>query len=218
MKYEEFQPKIGTEFKEGDIFYICDFRLNEDLRKKPIRNIKPVEVMLVNNDKITTDRTIYYSEYHFRELKKNREYSSKIIAPYDGTGYRSYTGKGLHVFTTKDECIDFFIEQCEEAEEIAKKDSLSKFSVTDIINLKTEYLIHVWGRDIGKDLYRNKRDPDRIEDFLNLLKQYWLLHPYLRFAQVYGIIESEYGEDIFYVEEDRLEDTIRTLIVKDGKK
>lgn len=58
------------------------------------------------------------------------------------------------------------------------------------------------------------RNPKRIAPFLDLLKEYWLLNPDLRFSQIYNIIEKAYGRDIYHVEEEDLMETLKRLIEK----
>lgn len=113
MDYKALEKKIESgNIKEGDIVWICDYRLNENLDEKPIRHVVPTEVMIVNNENLPKNKKVYYSSYHFRTLNKKREASSTIIAPYDNTGYRLYSGISLNIFKKEPECRNCFKEQC----------------------------------------------------------------------------------------------------------
>lgn len=116
--------------KESQIVWICDFRYN-DIFKKPIRNVKPTKVMVKRNIDLPCNKTVYYSDTHFRTLNKNGKISSKVISLYDNTGYRSYEGICVNIFDNEKECKECFEKQCEEIlKEIqeAKEESLRKFN------------------------------------------------------------------------------------------
>lgn len=114
MNYIELKELIGNgKVKTGDLVYICDYRYN-DINNKAIRHIKPQKVAIVSNNDIPKNKTVYYSDHHFRPLTSKGLPSSKIIAPYDNTGYRFYTGTSLNIFLTEKECIEFFKKQCDE--------------------------------------------------------------------------------------------------------
>ena len=101
--------KIKLEdLKAGQKVYICDYR-QEDLNKKPIRNVQPMTVQVVSNDDLPKNKTVYYSDVHFRMIKNKGEgVTSIIIPPFDNTGYRSYPGKMLNIFDNYQECADLF--------------------------------------------------------------------------------------------------------------
>ena len=101
-------------FKVGETVYICDYRLNRDHDARPIRHVKPTKVMIVSNNELPKNKTVYYSEYHFRPFNKNGTLSTRVIAPFDNTGYRSYTGICVNIFKTLDECTKCFVAQCNE--------------------------------------------------------------------------------------------------------
>ena len=91
---------------DGATLWVCDLRY-KDYTQKPIRNVPPTKVVVVANG--TTK--VYYSQSHFRTLKKDGTASSKVIKPYDNTGFRSYTGEPLNVFETEGECVAKYREQ-----------------------------------------------------------------------------------------------------------
>lgn len=98
----------------GKRVWICDYRLGEEgAFNKPIRAIIPKYVEVCSNDTLPKSKTIYYSPVHFREIKKGKA-SSTIIAPYDNTGYRCYTGTSLNIFEEEGDCRKFFVKQCNE--------------------------------------------------------------------------------------------------------
>ena len=101
--YEKLENVVGNQV------WICDYRNSEkgaDL--KPIRNIKPTLVQVCRNDE---KNRVYYSPVHFREVKENGKLNSRVIAPYDNTGYRALTGTSLNIFDTQEECIQCFNRQ-----------------------------------------------------------------------------------------------------------
>jgi len=98
----------------GKKLWICDFRFSDYNNSKPIRHIKPVQVLVCSNSDLPKNKTVYYSESHLKKIsKKGEPLKSGIIAPFDNTGYRSYTGTPLNAFDDKKECIEFYKKQCE---------------------------------------------------------------------------------------------------------
>ncbi|PHA03004.1 hypothetical protein COE51_01285 [Bacillus pseudomycoides] len=130
MLYKEFSKLIGSKIKAGDEVFICDYRFN-DIDNKAIRHVKPQKVVLFSNDDLPKNKTVYYSEYHFRPLNAKGKALSKIIAPYDNTGYRSYTGVSLNIFLTEEECVEHYKQQCEEIIERFEKAKLDKAKYFD---------------------------------------------------------------------------------------
>ena len=119
MLYTELEHKIvkGEINIETDCVWISDYRLGTDPTSKPIRHVKPTKVKTFKATggciKLTKNKKVYYSNYHFRTLNKNGTISSKIIAPYDNTGFRSYTGVSLNIFMTEEECREHYLSLCE---------------------------------------------------------------------------------------------------------
>ncbi len=115
--YENLENVVGKQV------WICDYRNSEkgaDL--KPIRNIKPTLVQVCINDE---KNRVYYSPVHFREVKANGKLNSRVIAPYDNTGYRCLTGTSLNIFDTQEECVKCFNRQLGIAIEEVKNESAS---------------------------------------------------------------------------------------------
>lgn len=99
--------------RDGEYVWICDFRYNH-YGEKPIRHIKPIKVLIRNNSE--TSRRIYYSNSHFVGLnKKNLPIFSKIIPPFDNTGYRMCAGTPLNCFENEKECVSFYKNQIKKA-------------------------------------------------------------------------------------------------------
>ena len=125
----------------GQKVYICDFR-QEDLNKKPIRNIQSMIVQVVSNNDLPKNKTVYYSDVHFRMIKSKGEgVTSRIIPPFDNTGYRSYPGVMLNIFDNYEECANFYNSQVDDV--IQRLEHEKEFAVIDIqqridatINLK----------------------------------------------------------------------------------
>ncbi len=96
----------------GKMVWICDYRANEDPKKKPIRNIEPTPVVVT--DAKETSKDIYYSPVYFRPVK-NGKVSSKVIAPMDNTGFRCHTGESVNIFYTVEDCVKCYREQVRQA-------------------------------------------------------------------------------------------------------
>ncbi len=109
----------GLENVIGKMAWICDYRANADLTKKPIRNIKPTPVVVT--DAKETSKTIYYSPVYFRPVNRGK-ISSTVIAPLDNTGYRCCSGTSVNIFYTKEECVKCYREQVRQADEIYEKE------------------------------------------------------------------------------------------------
>lgn len=95
MKLEHKEVANGNYI--GQELWVCDYRYN-DFNNKPIRHIRPTKVNCVSIEE--TNKRVYYSECFFREGEKK----SSVIKLYDNTGYRTYPGISLQVFTTEEEC------------------------------------------------------------------------------------------------------------------
>lgn len=95
----------------GKTVWICDYRFT-DIAQKPIRHVKPTEVLVVRNDDLPAGKTIYYADIHFRPIGRNGQPLKKIIAPYDNTGYRFFSGTSVNIFLTEQECVKCYLEQC----------------------------------------------------------------------------------------------------------
>ena len=105
--------EITTGTRNGQTLWVCDFRYT-DFGNKAARNLKPTKVLVRSNSETT--KSIYYSNSHFVELNsKNEPIKSKVIAPFDNTGFRSFTGIPINVFETEHECREHFKKQCREA-------------------------------------------------------------------------------------------------------
>lgn len=88
----------------GKVVWVCHY-LQPGLLKKPLRNVPPTEVQIVCNEQLPKNKTVYYSEVHFRQVK-NGKVLSKVISPVDNTGHRMHCGNELHVFDSEAECIE----------------------------------------------------------------------------------------------------------------
>lgn len=139
MDYKEFIKNHKSMI--GETVWICDYR-HLDISKKPIRHIKPTEALVVSNDELPSNKTVYYSDIHFRPIGNKGTPLKQIIAPFDNTGYRSFTGISLNIFITKEECIEHYLSQCElikreiEVERIKANERLNKMiiDIEEMIN------------------------------------------------------------------------------------
>lgn len=93
----------------GRTLYVCDFRYN-DIFKKPIRHIKPTEVVVIRKE--DTTKTIYYSSHCFAPVKRGNPDNNKAISVFDNTGFRSYPGEPVQIFDNYEECKQAYIQMC----------------------------------------------------------------------------------------------------------
>jgi len=96
----------------GHKVWVCDYR-QPDLNKKPIRHVKPTKVIIVSNEDLPKNKTVYYSKTHFRPLNDKGNRTSKVIKPVDNTGYRSYAGEEINVFDSEIQCKQYYGAQCD---------------------------------------------------------------------------------------------------------
>lgn len=132
----------------GKMVWICDYRANEDPKKKPIRGIEPTPVVVT--DAKETNKTIYYSPIYFRPVK-NGHVMSKVITPMDNTGYRGYTGESVNIFYTVEDCVKCYREQVRQAKAIYHKE-LAR--ITNLFNARigelSESLIPFAGYNVSE--------------------------------------------------------------------
>lgn len=109
MKLDTIEVRDGEH--NGKEVWICDYRWN-DFDIKQTRNIRPTKVLI--RAKEETNKTVYYSNAFFSEIQKDKVVNSSLIKLYDNTGYRSYAGVALHVFTEEEECRKFYKKQAKD--------------------------------------------------------------------------------------------------------
>ena len=127
--------KITNGEMNGIKVWICDLRYT-DYSNKPIRDIKPTQVLIVSNEE--TKKRIYYSESHFLELNaKGEPLKSKLKSPFDGTGYRTYTGVALNCFDNEKDCVEHYKKQVKVA---IKGLEEHRKSITEIVDKKLSEL------------------------------------------------------------------------------
>jgi hypothetical protein len=103
MKIETKEIRNGARI--GEVVYICHY-LRPDLSKKPLRNLPPTKAVVCSNEGLPQNKTVYYSETHFKPIGENGKTKSQIISPVDNTGYRLMCGNEINVFDNKKECIE----------------------------------------------------------------------------------------------------------------
>jgi hypothetical protein len=108
MKLEIKELRDGVHI--GKEVWICDYRWT-DFDKKEDRNIKPTKVLIRDTD--DTTKRVNYSHCFFSEIKKDKVVNSSLIKLFDNTGYRSFAGIALNVFTTEGECRKHYKKQAE---------------------------------------------------------------------------------------------------------
>ena len=105
MDFEDF---LGTpECKIGNVVWVCDYRYNDLSFSKALRHVPPTEVEIHSNEDIPPNKRVYYSDIHFRPKGKKA-----IIAPFDNTGFRSFTGTSIQVFLKEVDARKYFKETC----------------------------------------------------------------------------------------------------------
>lgn len=110
MKYEDYKTHLLT-FPDALQVWVCDFRF-DDYANKPIRHVTPQLVEVTDNALLPKFKKVYYADHHFRPVLNKGKIGAKIIAPYDNTGFRGYTGNSLNIFLTRLECEEFYKSQC----------------------------------------------------------------------------------------------------------
>lgn len=113
MLFKEYEEHLAVYPKEKQV-WVCDIRF-DDYANKPIRRVVPQFVETTSNEALPKNKKVYYADYHFRPILGSGKIGAKIIAPYDNTGFRGYTGVSLNIFLTQKECEEFYKEQCEKA-------------------------------------------------------------------------------------------------------
>ncbi len=103
MKLHEY-IKNHSPYKEP--VWIVDYRFNNRFIEKPIRHVPPTKVAFRPNSEVT--KKVYYSDRHFRPYGKDGKLLKKVIAPFDNTGFRSYTGVAVQVFLTEAEAHEYY--------------------------------------------------------------------------------------------------------------
>ncbi len=98
---------------DGRHVWVCHYN-RPDLQKKPLRNLPPTKVLVVSNDDLPDNKTVYYSQSHFRPFNKKGVPKAQIISPVDNTGFRSRQGNPVHVFDNEQDCIDSWNDQIDE--------------------------------------------------------------------------------------------------------
>lgn len=89
--------------KIGEVVWICHYN-RPDLNKKALRNVPPTKVMVMSNDTLPKNKTVYYSITHFAPLNNKDEPTKKVISPVDNTGYRQRAGNELFTFDNEIDC------------------------------------------------------------------------------------------------------------------
>lgn len=144
MDFEEFSDNVfGQTINIGDVVWICDYR-HDDIMNKPIRHVVPQKVIIADNADLPRQKTVYYSSFHFVPLGKNDVPKKQVIAPFDNTGFRGWTGTSVNIFDTEKECRDFYLIQCKQIEaeiNVARQEWMARFDAMEV-NLEAEIKKH----------------------------------------------------------------------------
>lgn len=112
MDAKAFGEKLAAgEVKFGDRFWVADYR-HKDVTEKPIRHVQPQLVEVTDNAELPANKRVYYADFHFRPVGK-AGVLKQVIAPFDATGFRGYTGVSVGIFTTEAECKAYYVTQCQ---------------------------------------------------------------------------------------------------------
>lgn len=115
MLHPELKALLESgEVSIGDKVWICDYRF-DDPTNKPIRNLAPQQMFIM--DASSTKKNIYYSSFYFAPISAKGTPLAAVIAPFDNTGFRGYTGVSVNIFLDEKDCRDHFVKQCIEARE-----------------------------------------------------------------------------------------------------
>lgn len=95
------KKELSNGIHNGKVVWICDYRWT-DFDKKEDRNIKPTQALVRSTTE--TSKRVNYSDCFFSEIKKDKVVNSSIIKLFDNTGYRTYAGIALNVFTEESQC------------------------------------------------------------------------------------------------------------------
>ncbi|WGT37724.1 hypothetical protein QH639_18060 [Lysinibacillus sp. 1 U-2021] len=109
MNFNQFL--LENETVIGKQIWITDYRRGKS--GGYVRHVPPTLVEVTCNSELPKNKRVYYSNYHFRKVK-NGKVMKEIHAPYDNTGYRSYTGVSVNIFYTYEEAVQKYNEQIEE--------------------------------------------------------------------------------------------------------
>lgn len=140
MDYKDFTQRVlAGEFKNGDTFWVTDYRHN-DINNKAIRHQVPIQVVLECEDVPSTlywNRTILAA--YFRPILRNGKLGSKKISPLDNT---SRSQDGLFVFLDQEGALEKYKDQCDDVEKAinkGRKDAATYFDrLEDELNKKRE--------------------------------------------------------------------------------
>lgn len=100
MKLETKKIREGHHL--GEVVWVTSYS-RPDIDKRPLRSVSPTKCVICSINE--TNKKVYYSETYFAPLNKKDELTKKVISPVDNTGFRSYCGNEIDVFTTEDEAI-----------------------------------------------------------------------------------------------------------------
>ncbi len=95
---------------DGELVYVCHYH-QPDFSKKPLRNLKPTQVLIIDNRWLPKGKKVYYSSSHFRKSNNEGTCTGPVISPVDNTGFRSRSGTPVHACTTKAECVKSWFKQ-----------------------------------------------------------------------------------------------------------
>ncbi len=132
MQYKDFEIALKNKAMSLDnTYWIVDYRF-DDINNKPIRHVTPTEVAVFNVADTPPPKRVYYADYYFKPLGATGKPLAKVIAPYDNTGYRGYTGISVQVFETEKEAKDFYRSQCQiiiDQIEVAQHEMNRRFAI-----------------------------------------------------------------------------------------
>lgn len=137
----DLTKKIQNGELDGKTVWVCHY-LQPDLNKKPLRNLPPTECLVVSNDELPKNKTVYYSKSHLRPLNKKGEPTSKILSPIDNTGFRSRQGNPVNSFLDGIECVKKWNDELQDVYDRLKKEKeVAEKVIQDKMDLISEKIV-----------------------------------------------------------------------------
>ena len=137
----DLTKKIQNGEMDGKAVWVCHY-LQPDLNKKPLRNLPPTECLVVSNDELPKNKTVYYSKSHLKPLNKKGEPTSKVLSPVDNTGYRGRQGNPVNSFLERSKCVERWNFELQEVyEKLEHEKKIAEKQIKARMNLISEKFV-----------------------------------------------------------------------------
>lgn len=94
-------------------FWVCDYRWHNYSHKSPIRHVKPTKILV--SEFSDRQRTYYPKSMTCLVINSDGTFNKSPLPIYDKTSARFTDNSALRFFTTMEECIECYKEQCDKA-------------------------------------------------------------------------------------------------------